>query len=447
MGIIGYYLASPFTFIVILLPRKMILESMMIMQMCKVGAAGFTFFIYAQRSKNLRPLQALSFSTMYSMMAYIVIQLIDPMWIDGPIFLPLIILGVEYLIDDGRKLNYIIPTAIMFIANFYIGFMIAIFIALYFFYYLFFGKKAQYKNAGEYVKTFFVMGISTFVVLLCSIIMILPVYNALALGKFDFSVPDYSFRTMFKPLELIATLLPNQYYSVNVDEGTRFYGRPEIYSGVLTLILFPLFYWNKKVTLKNKIGYTALAAVLFVSMYIKPINMMWHGGQDPNWLPYRYSFLVSFVLISMAAEIFSKLDGYKLSIVSTGSSLAIIGALVAWFCAKMKDFNYNESKYKYVAITPYKDYMEHGSDKWEEIWLGTIAFGMVLAAVYMIMVYLYSHAKENKGRNIISVCMALLVFFEGGYNCFDSFRKIFKEVGNSDKSTYTEIMSAPDVVA
>ncbi|MCR5111195.1 MAG: YfhO family protein [Ruminococcus sp.] len=446
MGIIGYYLASPFTFIVILLPRKMILESMMIMQMCKVGAAGFTFFIYAQRSKNLRPLQSVIFSTMYSMMAYIVIQLIDPMWIDGPIFLPLIILGVEYLIDDGRKLNYIIPTAIMFIANFYIGFMIAIFIAIYYFYYLFFGKKAQYKGAGDYVKTTFVMGISTFVVLLCSIIMILPVYNALALGKFDFSDPDYSFRTMFKPLELIATLLPNQYYSVNVDEGTRFYGRPEIYSGVLTLILFPLFYWNKKVTLKNKIGYSILVAVLFVSMYIKPINMMWHGGQDPNWLPYRYSFLVSFVLISMAAEIFSKLDGYKLGFVSTGTSLAVIGGIVAWFCAKMKDFNYNESKYKYVAITPYKDYMEHGSDRWEELWLGTIAFGMVLAAVYMIMVYLYSHAKDNKGRNIISICMAVLVFFEGGYNCFDSFRKIFKEVGNSDKSTYTEIMSAPDVV-
>lgn len=446
MGIIGYYLASPFTFIVILLPRKMILESMMIMQMCKVGAAGFTFFIYAQRSKGLKPLQSVIFSTMYSMMAYIVIQLIDPMWIDGPIFLPLIILGVEYLIDDGRKLNYIIPTAIMFIANFYIGFMIAIFIAIYYFYYLFFGKKAQYKGAGDYVKTTFVMGISTFVVLLCSIIMILPVYNALALGKFDFSVPDYSFRTMFKPLELIPTLLPNQYYSVNVDEGTRFYGRPEIYSGVLTLILFPLFYCNKKIELKNKIGYSILAVVLFVSMYIKPINMMWHGGQDPNWLPYRYSFLVSFVLISMAAEIFSNLEGYKLSLVSTGGSLAGIGILVAWFCDKMKDFNYNESKYKYVAITPYKDYMNHGSDRWEELWLGTIAFGMILAAIYMILVYLYSHAKDNKGRNVISVIMAVLVFFEGGYNCFDSFRKIFKEVGNSDKSTYTEIMSAPDVV-
>ena len=123
--------------------------------------------------------------------------------------------------------------------------------------------------------------------------------------------------------------------------------------------------------------------------------MMWHGGQDPNWLPYRYSFLVSFVLISMAAEIFSNLEGYKLSLVSTGGSLAGIGILVAWFCDKMKDFNYNESKYKYVAITPYKDYMNHGSDRWEELWLGTIAFGMILAAIYMILVYLYSHFKKQ----------------------------------------------------
>ena len=236
MGIIGYYLASPFTLIVMLLPRKMILESIMIMQMCKVGAAGLTFCIYAQKSKGLKPLQSLLFSNMYAMMAYIVIQLIDPMWIDGPIFLPLIILGVEYLIDDGRKINYIIPTALMFIANFYIGFMIAIFVALYFIYYLFFGKTKKYKDAAEYAKTIGVMVGSTVVVMMCSIIMILPVYNALALGKFDFSVPDYSLKTMFNPIELVACMLPNQYYSVNVDTGTGFYGRPEIYCGVLTFI-------------------------------------------------------------------------------------------------------------------------------------------------------------------------------------------------------------------
>jgi len=446
MGIIGYYLASPFTLIVMILPRKMILESVMIMQMTKVGAAGLTFCIYAQKSKKLKPLQSLMFSTMYAMMAYVVIQLIDPMWIDGPVFLPLIILGVEYLIDDGRKLNYIIPTAIMFIANFYIGFMIAIFIAIYFIYYLFFGTKRKFKNIEEYAKTIGIMGISTVVVLMCSIIMILPVYNALALGKFDFSVPDYSYRAMFNPIELVPCLLPNQYYSVNVDEGTRFYGRPEIYCGVLTFVLIPLFFMNKKIKINNKIGYGFVTFALLFSMYVKPVNMMWHGGQDPNWLPYRYSFLLSFVLVSMAAEVFSNLDGYKLSALQTGISAAVIGGLTAIFCGMMKSFNYNESKYKYVAILPYKDTMEHSPDTWDELWLGTVAFGMIVGAIYLIGVYLYSHSRTQKAKNAITVVMAGLIFFETGYNCYDSFRKIFKEVGNSDKSTYTEIMSAPDVV-
>ena len=69
MGITGYYLASPFTLIVILMPRSLILEAIMIMQLCKVGAAGLTFCIYAQKSKNVQPLQSILFSTMYAMMS------------------------------------------------------------------------------------------------------------------------------------------------------------------------------------------------------------------------------------------------------------------------------------------------------------------------------------------------------------------------------------------
>lgn len=448
MGVVGYYLASPFSLILVLLPRKLILEAVMIMQMCKVGAAGVTFFIYAQKSKNLRPLPSLLFSTMYSMMSFVVIQLMNPMWIDGPIFLPLIVLGIEYLVDDGRKINYIIPLALMFIANFYIGYMIAIFVAIYFVYYLFFGTKRKFKKLEEYGKTIGIMVLSTIVVLMCSIIMILPVYNALALGKFDFSEPDYDWKKrLFQLPELIPTLLPNQYYSVNVDEGTRMYGRPEIYCGVLTVVLLPLFYLNKKIRRNNKIGYSLLVFTMIFSMYIKPINMMWHGGQDPNWLPYRYSFLLSFLLVAMAAEIFSNLDGYKLSVKNVAGTFAGIAALVLYFEAKMPSYNYNEERYKYVATTPYKDTMSYGSDTWEEIWLGTLVFGLILAAVYLTIVYFYSHAKTAKLKSTLLVTMAALVFFEAGYNCYDSFRKIFKEVGNSDRKSYTDIISAPDVVA
>ncbi|MDE6775349.1 MAG: YfhO family protein, partial [Ruminococcus sp.] len=104
-GVIGYYLASPFTFIVVLMPRSLIVEALMIMQLCKVGACGVTMFAYVENAKRVKPFQSIIFSTMYALMAFVAIQLIDPMWVDGPIFLPLVILGVEYLVDDGRKIN------------------------------------------------------------------------------------------------------------------------------------------------------------------------------------------------------------------------------------------------------------------------------------------------------------------------------------------------------
>ncbi len=461
MGIIGYYLASPFTLIPILMPRKYILEAIMIMQICKVGACGSTFCIYAQKSKRVAPLPSVIFSTMYAMMAFVVIQLINPMWIDGPIFLPLIILGLEYLIDDGRKINFIIPTALMFVANFYMGFMVAIFVAIYFVYYIFFGTQKKFNGLKDYAKTCGIMGISTIVVLLCSFIMILPVYNALALGKFDFSTPDYDWhKHLFKLPELIPTLLPNQYYSVNVDEGTRFYGRPEIYCGVLTVVLAPLYFFNKDIKWNRKIGAAFLVIVMVMSMYIKPINMYWHGGQDPNWLPYRYSFLLSFVLVSMAAEVFANLDGLRLNpksllndifgkpaasfVYGIGSFLGI-SLFVVLFEANMKDYNYNESKYKYVAKgLYYKAEMNFGADRWEEIWLGTLGFGLLLAAVYAVLIFTYSAIKNKNAKTVLLVATACLVSFEGGYNCYDSFRKIYKEVGNSCHESYAEITSAPE---
>lgn len=443
-GVIGYYLASPFTFIVILLPRKMIVESLMIMQLCKVGACGASFCVYAQKAKNVKPIPSVLFATMYALMAFVAIQLIDPMWVDGPIFLPLIILGLEYLVDDGRKINYIIPLAIMFIANFYIGFMVAIFVAIYFVYYLFFGTKRKFNFTG-YAKVIGRMFLATGVVLLCSYIMIMPVYKALALGKFDFSEPDYSLRTMFNPLELIATVLPNQYYSVNVDEGTRMYGRPEIYCGVLSFILVPLYFFNKNIKRNRKIGYGLVLFILFFSMWIKPFNMMWHGGQDPNWLPYRYSFLVSFVLVSMAAESFSNLEGYKMKIGLPAGVFSVFAVLVFIFESIIPSLNYNEERYQYPAKMPYTTTETINGESVKHLWLGTLTFGLVLAAIYLCFLYIYSNAKKKSSRNYIALAMAVFVLFEAGYNTYDTILKIDKEVYYSSKKSYDAIMDAPNV--
>lgn len=415
MGIIGYYLASPFTLIVMLLPEKFMLGSLLIMQLCKLGAASVTFSYFLQKRRGLSSLHSLFFSVVYSMMAYAVIQLIDPMWLDGIVFLPLIMAGVEYLIDDGRKINYAIPLAIMFVANFYIGYMIAIFTALYYFFYLFFGSDTK-KKPVDYFKITGRMGIATLAGLLCALFMILPVYFALQQGKFEFTDPDYSMQFQFDLIDLIPQLLPAQYDSVNVD------GSPEIYSGILTVILLPLFYANGKINFKKKIGYTLLLLCMVFSMYIKPIDMMWHGGQVPNWLPFRYSFLVSFVLITMAATAFSKLKDIK------------VGVLGAVFFGMMV-----------LLLVISKLGYEH-IDTVKSIWVSIALVGIYLIILYFLRGNMHDGAKRF-GNVLLSVIMLVAIGAEATYNATDSMKKIHKEVAYSTRDSWGSfVQSGRDTV-
>lgn len=425
MGVIGYYLASPFTLIVLLLPEKFMLGSLLIMQLCKLGAAGVTFSYYLQKSKNVQPLHSLIFSTMYAMMAYAVIQLIDPMWLDGLVFLPLIMLGIEYLVDDGRRLNLIIPLALMCVANFYIGYMICIFVVLYFLFYLFFGTDKRGRKAPEICKVLVRALYSAVIALACAAFMLLPVYNALKLGKFDFSDPDYHFRfqsfllseslltdTEANPIltllldlvDMLPQLLPAQYDSVNVQ------GKPEIYCGLLTVALLPMFYMNKNIKTRKKVGYTLLILVMLACMMIVPVDMWWHGGQSPNWLPFRYSFLLSFLFLSMAASTFTNRSAIKgKHLIGSAICMALLVAIVAGM-------------------------------KFEQMASGALWVSAVLLGIYLIVLYFMccSNATRNKRGASIFLTSVLLVATGGEavYNALDSMKDIDDEVTYSTRKSY-----------
>ncbi len=408
MGIIGYYLASPFTLIIILLPQSWMLTSLLIMQLAKLGTAAVTFGYFLRKRRGMEELPSLIFSTMYAMMAYAVIQLIDPMWIDGIVFLPLIMAGMEYLVDDGRRLNYIIPLGMMFVANFYIGYMIAFFCVIYFIFYNFFGSDCKnLEGYGRFQSTIrFIYSSAIGGILAAG--MILPVYFALQQGKFDFTEPDYSFQLQFDLVDLFAQLLPAQYDSVNVD------GSPEIYCGTLTLFLLPLFYINKNISGKKKIGYTFMLFCMVLSMYIKPIDMMWHGGQVPNWLPYRYSFLVSFVLLNMAVVAFKNLKGIPINKLAAQFVVILIGML---FMVKINYEHIDLKKSMWVAI--------------------------IFMLVYLVLLYILNNGKAGRTRAMNSAIVVSMLFFVGGeatYNAVDSMNKIHKEVAYSGGDYYNNFI-------
>jgi uncharacterized membrane protein YfhO len=398
MGIIGYYLASPFTLITLLFPQKYMLVSLFLMQLCKLGTQGVTMSFYLQNSKKMKPLHSVIFSTVWGVCGYAVVQLMDPMWLDGLVFLPIIVYGIEKIIDENKKAHFIISLAWMFVANFYIGYMLAIFSVLYFLYYYCFGTDKSFKTLKERFMPFLSFGVSAVLGAMLSAFMLLPVYYSLKLGKFDFTEPDYSLAFQFTAIDVMTRLLPSCYDTVRNE------GLADIYCGVICILMTPLYILNKKVKANNKIGYTILLAIMFFSMYIKPIDMLWHGGQVPNWLPYRYSFIISFLLIAMSAEAFKNMDGIS------GRDMAGVfaGFLVYILWAETREYENLDT-------------------------LGSLWLSVALVFCFAMLFY----GLKNRPESIaLPVIMLLVVSGELTFNASNTLDDIHTDVCYSKRSSY-----------
>ena len=111
-------------------------------------------------------------------------------------------------------------------------------------------------------------------------------YYSLQFGKTEFGAST-SFEPvlMFDIQDLLFKLLPSSYDTVRID------GLPFIYCGVLTLMLAPLFFFSKKITIREKIASGVLLLILILSFVVSTPYLVWHGFKEPVWLNARFSFL------------------------------------------------------------------------------------------------------------------------------------------------------------
>ena len=414
-GIYGYYLASPFMLVICLLPRTMMCGAIELMQLLKVGSAAVTFAYLLRKTGKPTNSAMIVFSTFYSLMAYMVVQFMDPMWLDGLILLPLIIWGVHRLVDDGRMLPLIIPLALMFLSHFYIGYMVGIFTFIYFVSYCL--SKEGRVFAKNILLTILRFGISTVISLLCACIVLIPVYNSLKLGKLEFTEPDYSMATQFDFLTFITKLFPMSYDTVYPE------GLPVIYCGSAALILVPLYFMNGKIGMKEKVSKGLVCAVLFILMYIKPLDIVMHGFQVPNWLPFRYSFAFSFMLVWMSYRAFENSDGFT----SKQIGGVFISLLVFLFWCERENYEHFQI---FDSVTD-----DQGEVHWriQGIW-----FAIIALSVYFALIHLHRKYKKSKPLAVIMVMLAATEMF---CNASDTLQKIDKDVAYSTYTSYEPYMS------
>jgi hypothetical protein len=77
-------------------------------------------------------------------------------------------------------------------------------------------------------------------------------------------------------------------------------GLPNVYTGVCTMVMAFMFLLNRKIKLRDKIFSVVLLIFFMLSFILRQLDYIWHGFHFTNMIPYRFSFLFSFVMLYMA---------------------------------------------------------------------------------------------------------------------------------------------------
>lgn len=387
MGIFAYYIASPLSYLVCLFPVDRMLEALLCLFLLKTGICGLTFGYFLHKTtEKLNRCSIVICSVLYALSSYCVVQQHNTMWIDCVMWLPLIALGLQQLIKYGKFKMFTFFLALSVFSNFYIGYMVCIFVAVYFFYYYFSSSNKERNPLAK--KNHFLLSISKTVLysaLACGMAMliILTAYYALQFGKNTFSNPDFTPSSKVDFLDFIAKLFPGSYDTVRPE------GLPFVYCGVLTLFLVPLYFLSGKVDSRKKIA-SAIFIIFFVlSFALTTSDLVWHGLQRPNWLNYRYSFMLIFFLLTLANKGFD-------AIAETSSKVYIaITSVLAIFLIMIQ-----KEGYAFV-------------DDLGCIWLSFLFIGITL----VLLCYMKKPSLKESVSLILVIFVCLEVFCNGLSNC------------------------------
>ena len=126
------YLSSPLTIIILLFGHKNITEaiSCLIMLKAVLSAASFTYYLKASQKQHNYTTAA--FGVLYAFCGYFVAYYWNLMWLDAMVIFPIIILGIERIINKGKPALYCLSLTLMIFANYYMAYMVCIFSVLYF---------------------------------------------------------------------------------------------------------------------------------------------------------------------------------------------------------------------------------------------------------------------------------------------------------------------------
>ena len=332
LGLISYYLASPLNLLSVILPESWVLPYFTLLMPMKLGLASGFFALLLKKLYGKEDMALPLFGAFYAMCAWALGYQWNIMWLDGFALLPLVALGTILLLRDGKYLLYTLSLTVAVAANYYVGFFVCIFVFLLFWCYEICRFRGLLRLLGDLclIGFFTVLAIGmTAIVELPTLAALQDTYSSVNQFPTGFEVNIVSGEAVTKARELwhlyktdkiaghatfaswfaavkasIPPLLDGMRQIAGQVGGgqtpTYMEGLPNLYCGVFPIALGWLFLMSKDVRLRDKFCAVALLVLFMCSFLFRQLDYIWHGFHFTNQIPYRFSFLFSFVVLYMA---------------------------------------------------------------------------------------------------------------------------------------------------
>lgn len=396
----SYYLGSFFSPLVYFFDLTNMPDAVYLTTLLKFGLIGLsTYFSLNKLFQSIPKPLKLALSTSYALMSFTVSQLEIKTWLDVFILIPLIITGLHLLITEKKFLLYFTSLSILFIQNYYFGYMTALFLIFWYLCQISWDFKTRKSSFIDFIITSVLAGMA-------SLILTLPtLFDLQTHGEKLTEVTKFQTESSWY-LDLFAKQFIGSF------DTTKYGAIPMIFVGLLPFILTILFFTLKSIKFHVKLIYAIFFTFLIASFYIETLDLFWQGMHTPNMFLHRYAWIFSTLLIYTAAEALNRLKEIKI-----WNFLVSLFLVVTGFLATI----YFKSHYSFLTDL-------------------NILLTLEFLVVYSLL--LLAVIKKFISVNLFAILISLFIMVEISLNASSQMDGIAKEWGFASRSAYNRDIPA-----
>ena len=400
----SYYLGSFLSPLVYFFDVSSMPDAVYLSTLLKFGLIGLsTFFSLSKLFKNIPTPLRLALSTSYALMSFTVSQLEIKTWLDVFILIPLILNGLHLLITEKKRILYFTSLSILFIQNYYFGYMTALFLVVWYFCQLSWDFKSRKYSFLDFFLTSLLAGLTSFIMTLPTLFDLRTHGEKLtAITKIKTDASWY--------LDLFAKQF------IGAFDTTKYGSIPMIFVGFLPFILTIVFFTLKSIKFHVKLCYATLLIIIIASFYLEALDLFWQGMHAPNMFLHRYAWIFSTLLIYISAEVLNRFKDIKLWNILFSMTFLLFG---------------------YLATIYFKNHYS---------FLTKLNILLTLEFLVVYLLLLLALIKKLISPKIFSILILIFTISEISFNASSQFNGITKEWGFASRSTYDKDITSMEAI-